>query len=905
MLRPLSKARCRFVGVLGFALLRAGAQAPTPAAVLGHTPGDDFYLASYEDAVKYFHTLAESTDRMKMFTVGKSSEGRDIEVGVISSPENLARLDEYKRNARQLAKAEGLNDETARTLARSTKVIVHIDGGLHSSEVAGGQHAIALAHKLVSAKNDPEVDAILSNVILVLWPTLNPDGQDMIVNWYRQNVGTKYEVSPLPKLYQEYVGHDNNRDGFMLNMKEEQVVTRTEIEWAPAIFYCQHQTSPFPSRIWIPPFADPISSNVSSYVRSWLNVIGTNMAAYLDQHNLPGAISESRFDNWYAGFTDWAGVFRGEISFFTETALYRYATPRFYTVDEFPREYQDLRALTMYTRPWEGGWWRLKDAVDYMVAGSMSVLDLAAKNRETLNFNRYQTARDNIHRTEPPFAYVIPARQPDVPEAGLLAQKMIENGLDVYQTQPGFSAGGVEYAPGSWVIPMEQAFSPMAKELMERQVYPTAASGDTTSGAHLPYDITGWTLPLQMGVAVDAVSDPMSAEQRGKLTRVAEVKLPSVEAPGEGRVFTLSHKPNNSFQVVNAVMAQGGEVAISRDAVKTSEGAERGGFVVSGLSRSAVGELAARYGVGAATLPSLPEHILPLKKARIGLYRPWSPSIDEGWTRWILESYHFPFQSLYNADIRSAGLRSRYDVIVLPDMNARQLKSGFPVGSVPGQYAGGIEQAGADNLREFVRAGGTLVAFNGAAAAIIPMLSLPVRNVLADLPSDKFYCAGALLRIESQHPELPINYGVPASPTVMFERGPAFETLPGFKGAVLARYPKQDDPLESGQVVHSEVLADKIAALEVNYGRGRIFLYGFKPQHRGQAHGTYRYFFNALYQFDDSSFTAELAGESATRTDAHPANGSPESASSSVGIPSTVGGTSAKQRRGSAPAAQP
>ena len=327
-----------------FCLLSGGrlhGQIPTPSSVLGHTPGDDFYLANYEEAVKYFHVLAASSDRVKMFTVGRSSQGRDIEVAVISSPENLARLEEYKKIARQLATADGLNDEQARKLAHDSKVIVHIDGGLHSSEVAGGQHSIALAYKLVSAKNDPDIDAMLSNVILVLWPTLNPDGQDMIVSWYRQNLGTKYEVAPMPWLYQEYVGHDNNRDGYMMNMKEEQVVTKTETEYSPVIFYCQHQSAPFPARIWIPPFADPISSNVSPYVRSWLNVIGTNMAAYLDQHNMPGAIHESRFDNWYAGFTDWAGVFRNEISFFTETALYRYATPRFYTVDEFPKEFQD------------------------------------------------------------------------------------------------------------------------------------------------------------------------------------------------------------------------------------------------------------------------------------------------------------------------------------------------------------------------------------------------------------------------------------------------------------------------------------------------------------------------------------------------------------------------------------
>lgn len=689
----MESLRCSWRWCLCFFLLplsvALSAEVPTPVSVLGHTPGDDFYLANYEDAVKYFHALAATTDRMKMFTVGKSTQGRDIEVAVISSPENLAKLDEYKKNARQLATADGLDDAQAHALARESKVIVHIDGGLHSSEVAGGQHSIALAYKLISATNDPEIDAILKNVILVLWPTLNPDGQDMVVSWYRKNLGTKYEVAPMPWLYQEYVGHDNNRDGFMLNMKEEQVVARAEIEYSPDIFYCQHQTAPFPARIWIPPFADPISSNISPYVRSWLNVIGTNMSAYLDQHNMPGAISESRFDNWYAGFTDWAGVFRGEISFFTETALYKYATPRLYTVDEFPSQYGDLRPLSMYTTPWEGGWWRLKDAVDYMVAGSMSVLDLAAKNSESLQFNRYQTARDNRHRTEPPFAYVISDRQADTPEAGLLAQKMIDNGLDVYQTQAGFHANGISYPAGSWVIPMDQPFSPLAKELFERQVYPALATDQTAAGAHLPYDLTGWTLPLQMGVAVDVVSDPLEAEQRSKMAKIEEVKLPEASIDGTGSTFAISHKPNNAFQVVNAVLGQGGTVAVATDAVKTSEGMEKGAFIVSGVSRSTANDLVSKFAVGASSVPP-PEHTVALKKARIGLYRPWNASIDEGWTRWILENYHYEAKSLYNADIRSANLRSRYDIIILPDMNSSQLMSGFHPGMVPGQYAGGI-----------------------------------------------------------------------------------------------------------------------------------------------------------------------------------------------------------------------
>ncbi len=849
----------------------AAAEVPAPASVLGHTPGDDFYLADYEDTVKYFHALAAASDHIKMFTVGKTTQGRNIEIAVISSPENLAKLDETKQIAGRLAHAADLNDDAARELARSAKVIVHIDGGLHSSEVAGPQHTMALAYKLLSAKNDPETDAIFDNVVLVLWPTLNPDGQDMVVHWYRQNLGSKYEVSPLPQLYQEYVGHDNNRDGYMLNMKEEQVVTKTQLEYSPVIFYCQHQTAPFPARIWIPPFSDPISSNISPYVRSWLNVVGTNMAAYLNAHKMPGAISESRFDNWYAGFTDWAHVFRNEISFFTETALYEYATPHFYTVSDFPKNYQDLRALTMYTTPWEGGWWHLKDAVDYMVGGSMSVLDLASKNRETLLYNRYQAARDNIahFRNEPPFAYVISSKQTDTPEAALLAQKMIDNGLDVYASKDGFKANGVSYSAGSWVIPMDQPFSAMAKELFERQKYPDALENGTSKSIDLPYDVTGWTLPLQMGVDVDAVTDPLQPEQRSMLAKIDKVEVPAAAIEGTGTVFALSHKVNESFDLVNAALREGGTVSLAQDAVKTSSGMEKGAFLIGGLGRTKFEELEKKYAVPAEAV-STPAHTLALKKARIGLYRPWAPSIDEGWTRWVLENYGFEPKSLYNADVRSANLRNRYDVIVLPDMSSRQLMDGYGVGVVPGQYAGGIGQDGLNNLREFTRAGGTLIALNKTASVLIPLLSLPVQNVIEGAKSDKFFCSGALLRVNTEHDDLPVNYGVSDSPVVMFQGGPAFQPLPGFHGAVLARYPKETNPLESGLLLHPEAIEGKAAAMELVYGRGRIVLFGFKPQFRGQSHATYKYLFNELYSYEHPDLPTEPGAAPAKEKDAPP-----------------------------------
>ncbi|MFZ3244108.1 MAG: M14 metallopeptidase family protein, partial [Candidatus Acidiferrales bacterium] len=294
---------------------------PTPASVLGHTPGDDFYLANYDESRAYFQKLAQSSNRIKIINVGKTTRGLDWEIAIISSPENLAELDKYVDINRRLTWARGLDDSAAHALAREGKIFVHIDGGMHSTEVAGAQHSIILAYKLLSAQNDPEIDAILHNVIFVLWPTLNPDGQNEVVAWYRKNLGTPYEVSPLPDLYQEYVGHDNNRDGYMNNMLESQEVTRQELFWNPEIFYTQHQTAPFPARIFIPPFVEPISSNIQPILMRWLNAFGIDMAAYLDEHDMPGAINRVGFDNWYPGFQDFTGIFRNSISFFTETAL--------------------------------------------------------------------------------------------------------------------------------------------------------------------------------------------------------------------------------------------------------------------------------------------------------------------------------------------------------------------------------------------------------------------------------------------------------------------------------------------------------------------------------------------------------------------------------------------------------
>ncbi len=850
--------------LLLLALLANAQSIPTPESVLGHKPGDDFYLASYDESRDYFHKLAAASDRVKIINVGKTTRGLDWEIAVISSPRNLAELEKYRDISRRLAQGRGLTDESAKALAREGKAIVHIDGGLHSTEVAGAQQSIALAYKLASAQGDPEVDAILDNVILMLWPTLNPDGQNEVVNWYRKNVGTPYEVSPLPDLYQEYVGHDNNRDGYMNNMIESRDVTRTELEWDPVIFYCHHQTAPFPTRIFIPPFTEPISSNINPLMARWLNVLGINMAAYLDEHGMPGAVHRVGFDNWYPGFLDFTHIFRNSISFFTETALYRYATPHFYTVDEFPKDRQQLISEVFYSSPWKGGWWRLSDAVRYMLGGSMAVLDTGAKYRETLLYNRYQAARDNIQRfqKEPPFAYVIPQEQRDLPTAGTLVEKLLINGIEVHQAEQPFAANSREYK-NAWVILMDQPFSPLAKELLEPQLYPDIRQFPGGPPTH-PYDVAGWTLPMQMGVEVAMVAQPVTEAQRAGLRRIEQVTLPPRAIQGTGTAYVISHQANASFAALNEVLWSGGQASFSKTELTTPAGGETGAIILSGLDRDRMAEITRKHSVSALVIARPPQDALVTKKPRVGLYRSWTGNIDEGWTRWILENYGFAPVTLRNGDIQAGHLRERLDAIILPDAGTKQIMDGFLPGTIPGQYAGGLGEPGADALRTFVRAGGTLIAFNSASLMAIESFDLPVTNVLDGLNSDAFYCSGSLLRVELRDPNHPAVWGMPRESIVMFERGPAFDIKAGFHGNILASYSKDRNPLASGYLLHPERLQGKAAALEVFYGDGRVYLMGFRPQWRGQSHGTYKFIFNAIY--DSPSLSKPTAYQKPSET---------------------------------------
>jgi hypothetical protein len=464
-----------------------------------------------------------------------------------------------------------------------------------------------------------------------------------------------------------------------------------------------------------------------------------------------------------------------------------------------------------YSSPWKGGWWRLADACRYMYGASMAVLDMAVEYREQMVYNKYRAARDTIEQYErdPPYAYIIPREQHDSPTAALLLEKLMLHGIEVKESSD----------PDAWVIMMNQPFSGLVKELFEPQKY---------SSTRNPPDVTGWTLPYQMGVEVHAVTTPPSAKFKDSLKPV-----PMKNGSIVGYTAPFSHAENASLHAVNEILAAKGSVSFAGDEISVN-GIDKGkldSILTANHLRAAVGK-----GEGKA-----------VKAARIGLYRSWNANMDEGWTRWILEQYQFPFASLYNADVIAGHLHDKFDVIVIPDSQTRQIMEGNRPGTIPERYVGGIGEEGLDALKDFVSEGGTMVTFNNASIFAIDQFNLPVTNVLAGVSGTDFFCSGCLLSIHVEDPKNALNAGLLPDPIVMFERSPAFDTKPEFKGSVLARYPKDRNPLASGYLVGPAKIEGKAAALNVEYGKGHIVLLGFRPQWRGQSQGSYKFFMNAFY----------------------------------------------------------
>ncbi len=851
---------------------------PSPESVFGFAPGADYKLFTYEQSIAYFKQLAAATKYVKLVEAGKTSEGRVMYFALISTPENLSKLDRYREIAQRLAHPSGVSEAEARRLVQEGKAIVHLDGGLHSTEVAGAQQTPLLAYDLVSRASEPQTKAILDNVIVMLWPTINPDGQQIVAEWYMKNVGTPYELSGVPRLYQDYVGHDNNRDAYMLNMIESRVIEHTWRQWEPSIVYTQHQSGPFPTRIWLPPFSEPVGTDAPYLMSREVNMIGMAIAKGLEEHGHVGATHMgTAFDAWYPGYVDYAPNFKNIPAFWTETALFQYATPHTYTLDDFPESMRDLRPRSLYSSPWPPGLWRLRDAVDYMETASLSVLEYASKYKESLLLDRYKAGVDQIARgrKDAPYAYFIPQQQRDPVAAVELLRRLAFGGVRVAQLTAPATVENHAYPAGTWVVPTDQEFAAMAREVLDVQHYPDLRQYPG-GPPELPYDAAGWTLPLAMGVAMTTASAaPLPESVRASLkwlgpapdvkvkptaynltdapdaapfdsvpgvgfdtsANAAAIVPPPGAITGTGPILSLEPAQNNTFRAINRAWQQGATVQFSA-----------GRYLIAGLPPAAQDNLVRTLALQASRTNAAGDAARPIAKPRIGIYQPWNGSMDEGWTRWLFDQYGFSYVTLHPEDLRAA-LGNKIDVLIVAD-DARVPIAGAPAGGRGGrgvvrpEYAYALTADDLAAFDRFVRGGGAVVCLNNATAFAIQQLKLPVKNVVAGLKPEDFFLRGSLVRVTTD-PSQPVMAGMPEDAAVFADSSPVFGTLDGFKGHVLARYQDSGSPLLSGYLIGEDHLHGKAAALDVEVGAGHAILIGFRPEWRDQPFGTFRILFNA------------------------------------------------------------
>ena len=890
-MRHLTHVTLLLLTLTGPVALLGEGRVPTPESVFGFRPGADYKLATYDQSVDYFRKVAAVSKYVKLVEAGKTSQGRSMIYALVSSPGNLGKIDRYREIARRLAHPQGLTDAEAKKLAHDGKAFVHIDGGLHSTEVAGWSHTPQLLYDLVSRAGDPDVKAMLDNVVLMLWPTINPDGQQMVAEWYMQNVGTPYELSGLPRLYQEYVGHDNNRDAYMLNMVESRVLEHTWRQWEPQIIYVHHQSGPFPTRIWLPPFSEPVGIDAPFIMSREVNMIGMAIARSLEEHGQVGATHMgTAFDAWYPGYVDYAPNFKNIAAFWTETALFQYATPHDYTLADFPENMRDLRPQSLYSSPWPPGKWRLRDAVDYMETASLSVIEFASKYKDSLLYDRYQAGRDQIAlgRKKAPFAYFVPQQQRDPVAAVEMLRRIAFGGVRVSTLTAPVTVGTETFPAGTWVIPTDQEFAAMAREVLDAQAYPDLRQYPG-GPPERPYDAAGWSLPLQMGVHVVAAASPLSDDARAKMKLVGAMPEPRVtptayeaalqndaaafdslpgagfntdpaaaaivpmpgRVTGSGPVLVLDPAQNNTFKAINRAWKQGATVQASAGAAGSPIR-----YTLRGLSSRAQEELVQSLSLQAERAESAPGRAV--RQPRIGMYQPWTGSMDEGWSRWVLEQYGFPLVSVHPEDFKSP-LAQKIDVLIMAD-DARVPVAGAAAGrgGRPSTSSGQVGDARAirpeyayqltaDDLRgfeQFVRGGGTVVCLSNASTFAIQQLKLPVKNAVAGLRPEEFFLRGSIVEVTTD-PTHPVMAGMPDTAAVFVDGSPIFETQEGFTGTVLARYRETGSPLLSGYLIGEKYLQGKAAALDVPLDAGHVVLLGFRPEWRGQPFGTFRVLFNA------------------------------------------------------------
>lgn len=854
--------RARSLALLASLLLSValGAQAPasiqSPEAAFGFKMGADGELADWPGLQRYFETVAAASDRVELVDAGPSTEGRRLIAAVVSAPENIARLEEIRANALRLADPRTIDEPAAMALATRQPVIVALGMSIHATEIGATQAAPELLHTLATSQ-DPEVMRSLRDVVLILFPSLNPDGHALTVDWYRKWKGTEFDGSNMPWLYHRYVGHDINRDAFMMNMAENRTLADFFYRrWHPQVFLAMHQMGPRGARFFVPPNADPVDPNYDPLIWRTAGLLGHAMALALEEDGRQGVVQNALYDYYWPGYEDSAPLGHNTVTILTEAASVRVATPITVAKDQLTGGlgFPDHSPTTRFPNPWPGGEWHLRDIVNYDLSAARGMLGAAARYREELVRNFYRMAKRQVELglKGGPFAYIVPPGQFDPHAARKLEQLLIDGAVEVRRTVEPFRLADTVYPQGTDIILMAQPFRAYAKTLLEIQQYPVRRGAPGTP-IDRPYDVAGWTLPLQMNVKVDRIDQYFEPPPTTRLDKAAIAPARVWGAARKPAFYIVDGRGNGASIAINRLLKAGAQVSWLTTAMAI-EGYtyQPGALVVSDARgvRDAIEGVARDLGLRVtASAARPPQDARPLGSARIALYKPWVENIDEGWTRWLLEQYEFPFANITDADIRRGGLRARFDAIVIPDQGADRLVAGHPAGTMPPEYVGGLGTEGVAMLKQFVTGGGTLVTLDSSSELAINMLGAPVADLTRGLPADEYFCPGSVIKLELEAD--PLTYGMPPETAGFCAFNGAFEVQAGAAAdaptaRVIGRYAKSG-VLLSGWLEGERVVAGKGAMVEVKAGQGRAILFGFRTQHRAQAHATFRLFFNALH----------------------------------------------------------
>ena len=792
-----------FVILLLLSLAAPQAQSPaapkvtSPEQFFGHQIGADYVLPNYTKFTEFVKKLDAESDRMIVQSIGKTAENRDQLMAIITSPENHRNLAKYKDIARRLAQAEGLTDDQARALARDGKAVVWIDGGLHATEVLGAQQLIETIYQLVS-KTDEETMRFLRDVI-ILAVHVNPDGMELVSDWYMRNPDPlKRETGNLPRLYQKYIGHDNNRDFYMSAQAESININRQLYsEWFPQIIYNHHQTGPTGTILFAPPFRDPANYVYHPLIITGLDVVGSAMHNRFVGENKPGATMRrgANYSTWWNGGLRTAPYFHNMIGLLTESI--GHPTPM--EVAFVPDRQMASADLPFPIQPQK---WHFRQSIEYSITANRAVLDVASRNREIFLFNIYKMGKDSIARgstdtwtmyprrlqaikdeiarsqkvdagdprmnvggfarnTVPiaqydklakkpewrdPRGYVLPADQPDFLTATKFMNALVKNGVTVHRATAAFSAGGKQYPAGSWVVKAAQAFRPHVLDMFEPQDHPN--DFQFPGGPPIPpYENAGWTLAYQMGVKFDRILDGFDGPFEKVTTLVKPAPGRVTETAGAAG-YVVSHHQNDAFIAVNRLMKAGEEAYFVADRSWQSPDGTGVIFVPAKATTGAVLAKAAELGLNFTAVAQRPSGALhKLTKPRIGLWDMYGGSMPSGWTRWLLEQYEFDFEVVYPATLDAGNLKAKYDVLIFPDGGIPEGAgggSGFGGGagpspdSIPAEFRNRLGRVTIDKtvpqLKKFAEEGGAIIAYGGS-ANIGRHMGLPIGDHLVEMTS--------------------------------------------------------------------------------------------------------------------------------------------------------------------------